>query len=448
MNLTLGQIAAMLDISLSNGSNADLLINNVVIDSNHATSNNLFVAITTMRNDGHKYIGHSLANGALGALVQRNPDNLPNMLVVEDTVKALGKLAAKYRSRFDIPIVAITGSNGKTTVKEMLKLICNHSFGAKNVLATLGNQNNHLGAPLTILNLEPNHKVAIIEMGMSHAGELDYLVNLIKPTISLITNVKLAHAEFFTDLTAIAMAKGEIYNGLAKQGLACVNMTSKFSKLWLDKLTNLDVNIFKYGDISSGYYLENIKANSFDLVTPYGVNPIHLKVLGAHNADNALSAAVIAFNLNCSLENVSKALGEYGGYTGRLQPKTAFNGALIIDDTYNANLDSVKAAILAIKELPRPHYLIFADIKELGKFSEQAHREVGEFAQDNQIDVLLTIGEQAKLASLGFKNYTLHFNSNIEVVEYCLANLPKNATLLVKGSNSMKLKEVVAKLTD
>lgn len=443
MKLTLGQIATHLQVELSAGSDANLLITNVTIDSNNAKENSLFVAIKT----GHNYIEDSLNKGALGAIVEQNPQNLPNMLVVEDTCIALGVLASIYRETFNIPIVAITGSNGKTTVKEMLKLICTHNYGASHVLATQGNQNNHLGAPLTILNLEDHHKVAIIEMGMNHTGELDYLVNLIKPTISLITNVRLAHAEFFTDLTAIALAKGEIYNSLTKDDIACVNMQSEFSDLWLDKLQNLCAKVFKYGSTSSGYYIKNAKCNYFDLVTPYGIKPIHLKVLGVHNADNALSAVVIAFNLGCSLANVTKALSEYGGYTGRLQPKTAFNGALIIDDTYNANLDSVKAAILAIKDLPKPHYLIFADLKELGKFSEESHKEVGRFAQENQIDVLLTVGEQAKLAHIDFSKDCMHFNSNQEVVDYCLANLPKNATLLVKGSNSMKLKDVVSKLT-
>lgn len=448
--LKLADLATMCGGELSVGSNSELLINQVVIDSRIAKDGCLFVAIQGENDDAHKYVASVVIQYATASLVNKDSGlNLPNIIYVADTVKALGRLASIYRDRFDIPVVAITGSNGKTTVKEMLRAICIRQFGIKHVLATSGNLNNHLGMPLTLLNLAKKHKIAIIEMGMNHSGELDYLSHLAKPTIAVVNNVRLAHAGFFNDLTDIANAKGEIYNGLIPNGIACVNLNEPLHKIWLDKLAkNPNLKIYLYGNPDGNCFLMQHSADGeFTMMTPHGAFSARLNLLGSHNQDNAVTVTALALNLGCSLENIARGLADYSGYKGRLERKVAFNDALIIDDSYNANPDSVKAAILAIKDLPKPHWFIFADLKELGKFAESSHNEIGAFASKNGIDLFLTIGELAKFSADNFVGEKLHFEHNQDIVEYCVKYLPKSATLLVKGSNSMRLDKVVDKLS-
>jgi UDP-N-acetylmuramoyl-tripeptide--D-alanyl-D-alanine ligase len=457
MDLTLAEVAKMCGGELSPNTDEKLSINNIVIDSRKAVDNTLFVAVIGEKQDAHEFIPElHQSNTQVASLVSRSqilklniPElitQLPNLIYVEDTVKALGKLASCHRQKFDIPVVGITGSNGKTTVKEMLKLICEHQFGAQHVLATEGNLNNHLGMPLTLLKLNSAHKVAIIEMGMNHAGELDYLSHLAKPTITLVNNVLLAHAGFFNEIEDIARAKAEIYHGLSDGGVACINTLEPLYPIFEENIAQ-QIKHFYYGDEKTECYLKAKKADgSICVATPVGDLTVKLQVLGEHNEKNALSAIALALNLNCDLVNIERGLNDYKGFARRLEQKTAFNGALIIDDSYNANPASVKAAILAIEELPKPHWLILADLKELGKFENQAHEEVGRFASENKIDKLLTVGELAAIANKTFIGDKLHFINNQDVVKYCLDNLPKAATLLIKGSLSTNLKEVVNSL--
>lgn len=448
MKLNLALIAQMCEGELSSGSNPDLLIEHVVIDSRKVTLNTLFVAISGEKNDGHDYISglNLLQNAAIANRAAKV--KAKNVIYVEDTVTALGLLAHNYRAQFNIPVVAITGSNGKTTVKEMLKNICNAEYGSENVLATTGNLNNHLGMPLTLLQLNQNHKVAIIEMGMNHSGELTYLSNIARPTIAVVNNVMLAHAGHFNSLTDIALAKGEIYNGLIDDGIMCINLRSPFASMWQEKMADRKVRLVKYAKEDSSCYISDyLDNNAIVIQTADGRKlEVTLNILGEHNYDNALTACVLALQLNCKLESIKQGLESYTGYSGRLEKKTAFNGALLIDDCYNANPDSVKAAITAIKNLPRPHWMIFADLKELGKFSQDSHTEIGSFAYEYGVDKLLTIGDEAKFAYNNFSGEKLHFTSNQDIVEYCIRELPEQATLLIKGSNSMNLNQVVQKL--
>ena len=444
MHLSLKEVANMCGGRLSLDSNPSQLIENVVIDSREVVPGTLFVAIKGEKQDGHDYVATCFTQGAVAALISTGETiNQPNLIHVDDTVKALGLLAHNYRLKFNIPVVGITGSNGKTTVKEMLKSICEREFGEQHVLATSGNLNNHLGMPLTLLKLNKQHKVAIIEMGMNHAGELANLSALAKPTIAVVNNVMLAHAGFFADLSDIAKAKGEIYSGLGTDGIACINLTSPYIDLW--RLHRGQTIGFASPD--SICYLSNSGLNGeIVLTTSAGKIKTTLQVLGEHNKANAVTAATLALLLKCHLDNISLGLASYTGYKGRLEKKTAFNGALIIDDSYNANPDSVKAAILAISQLPKPHWFIFADLRELGKFTDAAHEEIGIFAANNGIDCLLTVGVFTKTTDSVFKGNKMHFESNQDIVEYCKQYLPAESTLLVKGSNSMNLTQVVAKL--
>lgn len=451
MNLSLSEICQMCDGSLSNGSNPDILIDNVVIDSRNVVDNSLFIAIKGENSDGHLFVQNALKGSVAAAIVSSDCGlNLPNLIYVNDTVKALGELAHNYRKNFTIPVIGITGSNGKTTVKEMLNSICKVKFGKEHVLATSGNLNNHLGVPLTLLEIESIHKIAIIEMGMNHSGELDYLSNLVSPDIAVVNNVMLAHAGFFNDISEIARAKGEIYNGLKINGTACINLDIPEHNILLENIKDRQLNIVNYGINGSTYYIKsdsvNVENNSFVLVTNLGEIEVNLQILGLHNQKNALTAAVIACQIGCDLREIKEGLEKYSGFKGRLEKKIAFNGATIVDDSYNANPDSVKAAIRAIYHLPHPHWFIFADLKELGRFETLSHEEVGEYADTHGIDLLITYGNLAKIATAKFQGSSLNFDNREDMVKYCLKNLPGNATLLVKGSNSMKLNEVVKEL--
>lgn len=436
---TAGVVACEIDVQA--------VIEHIAIDSRNLKDHSLFIAIKGETNDGHDYVAKVLENTSNYALVSNNyPLDLPNLVRVADTTLALGQIAAYYREQFDIPVVAITGSNGKTTVKEMLRSICQQQFGSEAVLATSGNLNNHWGMPLTLLGIGTQHKVAIIEMGMNHAGELDYLTKLAKPTLAAINNVMFAHAGHFTCLADIAAAKGEIYHGLPSNGVACVNVSNQFADTWLNDDVKVD-NICRFGNSDSQFHIAHINNDGALYKTSLGDIQIKLNILGRHNYDNALTAIVLAINLGCSSASIKHGLESYTGYKGRLERKRAFNGALIIDDTYNANPDSVAAALQAIQELPQPYWFIFADLKELGDNEIAFHHEIGKLAQHNHIDKLITVGSLSRYAAESFNGDKIHFEQNEDVVKYCTTNLPINATLLIKGSNSMRLFDVAKQLT-
>ncbi len=450
IELSLEYIARMCKGKLSANANPQQLINDVVIDSRKINSNAsvLFVAIIGENQDGHSFVDSAHKKGCCAFIVNEKFSlDIPNLIYVKDTTLALGELAHYYRLIFDIPVIAITGSNGKTTVKEMLKSICIEEFGEKHVLATEGNLNNHWGVPLTLLKLSREHKVAIIEMGMNHSGEMYYLSHIAMPTIAAINNVMLAHIGFFSSLLGIAQAKGEIFHGLMANGVMCINLQSDYAAMWIKDLNYRNLEILTYGKEGSDCYIESIgKEDELIISSIKGTIITKLQVLGKHNQMNALTASILALGIDCSVNNISLGLANFKGYKGRLERKTAFNGAIIIDDSYNANPDSVKAAILAIEKLQNPHWFILGNLGESGEFSNELHKEVGRFALENGVDFLLTVGDLAKIAGECFGNKHIHFDSSIDIVKYCRDFLPKNATLLVKGSNANKLNEVVSQL--
>ena len=419
------------------------MISNVVIDSRKVSDGSLFIAIVGENHDAHDYVAQVVERGNTYALVNDNfKTDLPNLIRVKETTHALGLLASNYRQLFTIPVVAITGSNGKTTVKEMLCCVCQSSFWCSTCVSNKWKFKQSLGYASNLTGLNDNHKIAIIEMGMNHAGELDYLSKLAKPTLAVVNNVMFAHIGQFKSLAEIADAKGEIYNGLADDGVACLDIGSTFIENWLDKPELANRKIFNYGTAQSGCYLAEFTKTGARYITPLGELEINLRILGQHNYFNALTVIALAINLDCSLNSIKTGLENYTGYSGRLERKTAFNGALVVDDTYNANPDSVKAALKAISELPRPHWFIFGDLKELGSGELDFHREIGEQIQGDGIDCLLTVGNLAKHAAKYFNGTKIHFESNQDIVKYCLSELPSNGTILIKGSHSMNLAEV------
>jgi UDP-N-acetylmuramoyl-tripeptide--D-alanyl-D-alanine ligase len=444
MNLSLLEIAKMCSGELSKNSNPDLILNNIDIDSRKIKNNNtLFVAIHG-NVDGHKFVNIVCSNKTNAALVEQRID-LPNLIYVRNTVEALGKLAHNYRLRFQIPVVAITGSNGKTTLKNMLNSICQQAFGIHHVLATDGSLNNHLGVPLTLLRLNAQHNVAIIEMGMNHTGELSYLSRIVRPTIAIVNNVMLAHIGMFKDIQELAKAKGEVFIGLDKGGVMCINKSSPFASMWHNQYQQHKQVYFAMPDTMC--FIKSTNSNMVEISTNYGDLKLQLQVLGEHNKINAMTATTLALLLNCNLHHIKDGLEQYTGTPGRLEKLVAFNNAIIINDSYNANPDSVKAAILAIKDLPKPHWFIFGQLGELGKLNQQLHIEIANFANQHHIDTLLAFGPDAKITCDNFNGNKKYFTALNDIVAYCKTHLPATATLLVKGSHSNNLVTVVNQLT-
>ena len=425
--------------------NKDIVIHGIVIDSNKAHLDNLFVAIIGEVKDGHDFIPDAIKNGVRSIIVaEKFTTFMPGVtyIIVKDTTKSLGDIAHFYRMMFDIPIIAITGSNGKTTVKEMLKSICIAEYGEENVLASRSSLNNHWGMPLTLLELKPEHKIAIIEMGMNHFGELTYLTKIAVPNLAVINNVNAAHLGNFNSMDDIAKAKGEIYSGISENGIALINDTSKYCSYWTNLIETAKIKIKYFSSVESGYYIKSINDN----VGLFSINneefTIKLNILGQHNYYNALTAITIASLFNVKIVNMIKGVANYNGYKSRLEVKKGFNGITIVDDSYNANPDSVKAAILAIKTLPKPHWFILGNLNELGVFSIDKHREIGLFAKENGIDRLITIGSDTLYTIESFGENAFYFNNKKEIIAYCKNNLPSTGVLLIKASNSLKLWEI------
>jgi UDP-N-acetylmuramoyl-tripeptide--D-alanyl-D-alanine ligase len=423
----------------------DIIIDAIVIDSRKAQLGKIFIAIMGEVNDGHDFIVDALKNGTNTIIVEEKyTDFAPGItyIIVKNTTKALGDIAHHYRMMFSIPVIGITGSNGKTTVKEMLKSICTVKYGESCVLASKDSLNNHWGVPLTLLELKKEHKVAIIEMGMNHFGELTYLSNLAVPTIAVINNVSTAHIGNFSCIDDIAKAKGEIYSGIFENGVALINANSKYSKYWSSLIKNPKINIEYFANHESKCYIKSIDNNVSLLNINDDEVEIKLNVLGEHNHQNALTAIAISSLMNIEINSIVSGLSNYYGYKSRLEIKKGFNGITIVDDSYNANPDSVKSAILAIKNLPKPHWFILGSLNELGVFSVDKHHEIGLFAKENEIDKLITIGHDTIYAIQSFGVNALYFDSKEKIIDYCKSNLPSNGVLLIKASNSLKLWEI------
>ncbi len=431
----------------------DILFTSVGTDSRNISTQQLFVALRGEHFDGHEYGQQALEHGASAVMVSQSKTDWPSALLVKDTRLALGELASYWRSKFTVPIVAITGSSGKTTVKEMLAAILRHAIAEDGVLATQGNLNNDIGLPLTLLKLRNHHQYAVVEMGMNHMGEIAYLAKLGRPDIALINNAGSAHIGELGSLEAIAQAKGEIFQGLAEGGTAIINADDDFAPFWQTIVTKLAANhvILTFGlsaqaDVSATYQLSP-NASSLQLRTPQGTQAFELPVAGLHNVRNALAAAAAALALGIKLTMIAQALSQFGGVKGRLQHRPGLNGAQVIDDTYNANPVSMKAAIDVLAAQPGEKIMVMGDMGELGSDAPGHHAEVGNHAKQAGIDRLFTTGELSALASKAFGTTARHFDQIEALVENLKPYLQKQTTVLVKGSRFMRMERVVHLIT-
>jgi UDP-N-acetylmuramoyl-tripeptide--D-alanyl-D-alanine ligase len=426
----------------------DVLCESVGSDSRNIIKNQLFVAIKGERFDGNTFAEEAIKQGAAAVLISNENSGVTSAIIVTDTRLALGKLAKYWRQNFSLPLIAVTGSNGKTTVKEMIAAILVAAKGS--VLATKGNLNNDIGMPLTLLKIRAEHVAAVIEMGMNHEGEIRYLTNIAQPNIAVINNAGTAHIGELGSREAIARAKGEIFEGLAEDGIAIINADNRFADYW--KMLNLKRKVITFGlesqaDISATYQMSG-NSTKLALKTPSGTIEFKLSVLGVHNIQNALAASAACYAMNISNEDIARGLAVFGAVEGRLNWLTASNGAVVIDDTYNANPDSMKAAIDVLASQNTTKVFVMGDMAELGVDAPEMHKEIGSYAKQKGISHILTYGDLSARASKVFGESAQHFN-NLEVLVASLKlMLDKNTTVLVKGSRFMQMEQVVEQLLE
>lgn len=422
----------------------------VSTDSRTLAPGELFVALRGETYDAHLFL-REVADDACGLVVQYPDKQLDKpQWVVPDTVVALGQLAKLARDQFDGPLIAITGSSGKTTVKEMLAsiLAC-----AAPVLATRSNLNNHIGVPKTLLALEKEHRYAVLEMGASGAGEIAYLVSLARPTIALVNNVMPAHVAGFGSLAGVASAKGEIYSGLDANGTAVINLDEPWAGTWQRQLPCMNVVTFSLDQDGADVGASNIRLDhrgnaAFILHMAGEQLPVSLPAPGRHNVSNALAAAACALAAEVSPTVIAAGLEATRAVAGRMEFKDGPRGSVIIDDSYNANPGSVKAAIDVLGALDGQRLLVLGDMAELGPEARALHRQVGEYAQAAGVDRLLATGSLSKEAVAGFGDQGQWFVDQDALVQYLRDILDENTTALVKGSRSAAMDVVVNQLTE
>jgi UDP-N-acetylmuramoyl-tripeptide--D-alanyl-D-alanine ligase len=432
----------------------DVNFNAVSSDSRNIAHGDLFIALRGEHFDGYNFVATAAHEGAAAAMVntasfdeQRASVALGiPLLVVEDTRLAMGRLAGWMRRQFAIPLVAITGSNGKTTVKEMLASILREAAGSEDaVLATKGNLNNDIGMPLTLLKLNARHRYAVIEMGMNHAGEIEYLTRIARPDIALINNAGGAHLEGLGSVEAVAKAKGEIFAGLKHHGTAVINADDAHAPLWrslvgVNPLIEFGLNP---GADVCGTWLPHGNGLRLDVTAPQGMFAADLQVQGEHNARNALAATAVAIVLNIPLEIIVAGLEKFSGVPGRMQCKPARHGASLIDDTYNANPDSMRAAISVLAQSAGKRILVLGDMGELGEHAAIFHGEIGIEARKAGIEKLYALGALSGNAVREFGKGAQHFQRIEDLLEGLETELDEHTTVLVKGSRFMKMERVI-----
>ncbi len=426
---------------------ADANFKHVCIDSRLAAPGDLFVAIKGDNFDGHAFVQQALNNGACGAIVEHEQDGV-SQIVVPNAVEALGALSALNRAAFKGKVIGLTGSVGKTTTKDMLNSILSR---AGQVLATQGNRNNEIGLPLTLLDLAPEHDYAVLEMGACKPGDIHYLAQLARPDVALVTSVVAAHLDGFGSLEAIAQTKCEIYAGLSNAGVAIVNIDLPFAADWLTRLEPRRVIRFSVSDVAADVYASELQLQSdqnwsFRLHTPLGDASIKLPVLGAHNIANAIAAASTAVAINIELSAIKQGLQSFSSTGHRMQVREGMHGAVLIDDSYNANPASVKAALDVLAAYPGARLFVLGDMAELGADAERLHAEVGEYARARGIEQFVTVGKLSAFAAKAFGKAARAFGDRDAAAKYCARSISSDDVVLVKGSRSAGMEHLVARL--
>jgi UDP-N-acetylmuramoyl-tripeptide--D-alanyl-D-alanine ligase len=424
----------------------------VTTDSRAIAPGDLFVALKGERFDGHDYVAEALSAGAAAALVAKaRADSLSGSLIaVADPQAALATLAREWRRRFDIPVVVVVGSNGKTTTKEMLASIFREAVGAEHTHVTAGNFNNAIGLPLTLLGLRDQHRLAVVEIGMNHRGETAELAAVAQPTIVIVTNAQREHQEFMQSVADVADEHADAIAALPATGTAVVNGDDEYADVWRDAARSAGAAVSQFalvrrGDVT-GRYAPRVDGGDLELGTPQGDTTIALGVPGRHMAANALAAAAGALAAGVPLAAVARGLAAFRAIRGRLAVRDLPSGARVIDDTYNANPDSVRAAIDVLRAAPGVRRLALGDMGEVGTQGVAFHREVGSYARAAGVTRLYAVGDAMKEAVAAFGDGALHFTDAEALAARLRSDVRRGDTVLVKGSRFMRMERVVEAL--
>jgi UDP-N-acetylmuramoyl-tripeptide--D-alanyl-D-alanine ligase len=431
---------------------ANVTFTRVVTDSRALQPGDLFVALAGERFDGHDFVAEALSRGAVAAMVaQTRAIGLEgNLVVVADTLAALGELAAWWRRRFAPPLIAVVGSNGKTTVKEMIATILRAHFGDAAVLATKGNLNNAIGLPLTLLRLSIAHRAAVVEIGMNHPGETARLAAIARPTVAVVNNAQREHQEFMGSIGEVAHEHAALVRALGAGGVAVLNADDAYVDIWREAARGAGATAIEFALAHPAAVrdrsLQTAHGGLLELSTPAGDATLRLVAPGRHNVANALAAATATLAIGVPLVDVVRGLEGFRPVPGRLAEHVAASGATVIDDTYNANPDSVRAAIAVLAARPAPRWLVLGDMGEVGSEGPAFHREAGSEARAAGIDALFTTGLLAAEATAAFGAGAAHFASADDLARHVAGHAAAGTTVLVKGSRFMRMERVVAAL--
>jgi len=467
MQVTLAQLALWLGQPLHNvAPGAAASVHGITTDSRAVVPGNLFVALRGERFDAHDFLDAVVAQGAAAVVVERIPPGLTiPAIVVADTRVALGRIARCWREQFAIALLAVTGSNGKTTVKEMLAAILCAAFGEEHSLATRGNLNNEIGVPLTLLRLQPSHQAAVVELGMNHPGEIAVLAEIARPTLALVNNAQREHQEFMATVEAVARENGAVLAALPVDGVAVFPAEDDFAWVWREIVSArgltrvISFGLTEQADVCATYQVQAF-GSLIDVRAAIGNEQHHFQIklaaIGEHNVRNALAAVACALGAGIDAAAIVRGLEAFAPVNGRLQRKTAVSGALVIDDTYNANPDSVRAAIDVLVTAAAPRVLVLGDMGEVGNEGQQFHEEIGAYARAQGIDHFFGFGDATRFAVQAFNGAIAasaavaatarHFET-IEAISAAVQQVAvADASILVKGSRFMKMERVVQHL--
>ena len=436
-------------------------ISRVSTDTRQVAAGDLFIALKGDRFDAHDFVGAALDAGAAAIVVERWTDRCrPPALWVPDTRRALGRIAAGWRTRFELPIVAVTGSNGKTTVKEMIASILVAHVGADAAFATRGNLNNDVGVPQTLLALGDAHRIAVVELGMNHPGEIGWLASLVRPSVALVNNAQREHQEFMAGPEATAVENGAVFDALPAGGVAVFPGDDPHAAIWRRLAGNRDTVEFGLVDVedpaaAAGRPRAPLTVHADHRARPDGFAAtigqdtvtVRLAIAGRHNVRNALAAAACARALGIPAPTIAAGLAAFRPVAGRLCRLRATGGQVLIDDSYNANPDSVRAAIDVLADEPSPRLLVLGDMGEVGVQGPEFHREVGAYARERGIDRLLAVGDLAAEAAAAFGEGASHFGSVESLVDAVAGVATGFASVLVKGSRFMRMERIVKALS-
>ena len=440
--MTLQTAAKMLGGSVQG---ADVEFSGVSIDSRTARPGDLFVALRGPNFDGHEFVVDAVGNGANTALITTAVTVSVPTLTVKDTYRALGQLAAGWRRRFELPVIAITGSNGKTTVKQMVGSILH---ARDDGVVAEGNMNNHIGVPLTLLRLRDSDRFAVLEFGMNHPGEISYLTAIAQPTVAVINNAAAAHLQGLGSIDGVARAKGEIFEGLRDAGIAVINIDDRYAELWMDLTSSqrrMTFGLDASADVSASYTLRP-DASDMTIITAAGQLVLTLPLPGLHNVRNALAATAASLAGGAQLAEIKQGLERMTPVAGRVVSRRGIGGAAIMDDSYNANPASLYAALEVLAAQPGEHLLVLGDMNELGRESAALHTEAGIEARRVGVDELYAVGTMSRHAVSGFGDGARHFADQQELIAALQPRLHAGVTALVKGSRGARMERVVAAL--